>query len=55
MTCFQINVTGGGSATPPTVSFPGAYNANDPGILINIYTQLNAYTSTFLLALVGLV
>ncbi|KAK3495756.1 glycosyl hydrolase family 61-domain-containing protein [Neurospora crassa] len=36
--CAQINVTGGGSASPSnTVSFPGAYSASDPGILINIY------------------
>jgi len=35
--CGQITVTGGGSGTPgPLVSFPGAYSANDPGILINI-------------------
>ncbi|KAF4545678.1 Glycoside hydrolase family 61 [Lasiodiplodia theobromae] len=37
MSCAQINVTGGGSKTGQTVSFPGAYSANDPGILINIY------------------
>ncbi|KAL2148722.1 hypothetical protein VTH82DRAFT_1869 [Thermothelomyces myriococcoides] len=36
--CAQINVSGGGSFTPSqTVSFPGAYDANDPGITINIY------------------
>ncbi|PFH54033.1 lytic polysaccharide monooxygenase [Amanita thiersii Skay4041] len=36
--CAQINVVGGGSGSPsPTVSFPGAYSATDPGILINIY------------------
>lgn len=45
MSCYQITIGGSGSATPPTVSIPGAYNANDPGILINIYTQLNSYTS----------
>ncbi|KAF2500549.1 glycoside hydrolase [Lophium mytilinum] len=37
MECAQINVTGGGSANPSTVSFPGTYSATDPGILINIY------------------
>ncbi|KAH7036458.1 glycoside hydrolase family 61 protein [Macrophomina phaseolina] len=37
MGCAQINVTGGGSQTGQTVSFPGAYSATDPGILINIY------------------
>jgi hypothetical protein len=36
--CGQITVTGGGSGTPgPLVSFPGAYKATDPGIMINIY------------------
>ncbi|KAK3945970.1 glycoside hydrolase [Diplogelasinospora grovesii] len=36
--CAQINVSAGGSFTPSsTVSFPGAYNANDPGIHTNIY------------------
>ena len=25
MSCAQIEVTGGGDATPKTVSFPGAY------------------------------
>ncbi|KAG8896853.1 hypothetical protein FRB99_008612 [Tulasnella sp. 403] len=37
MECAQINITGGGSANPPTVSFPGAYKGSDPGITINIY------------------
>ncbi|PVF94637.1 hypothetical protein CPB86DRAFT_817837 [Serendipita vermifera] len=37
MECAQINVTGGGSASPSTVSFPGAYSGSDPGVLINIY------------------
>jgi cellulase len=36
--CAQIQVTGSGTFTPSsTVSFPGAYNANDPGIKISIY------------------
>ncbi|KAK3327777.1 glycoside hydrolase [Cercophora scortea] len=36
--CAQINVSGSGTFTPSsTVSFPGAYKASDPGILINIY------------------
>ncbi|KAG8951664.1 hypothetical protein FRC03_012473 [Tulasnella sp. 419] len=37
MECAQINITGGGSASPSTVSFPGAYHGSDPGITINIY------------------
>jgi len=46
MECAQINVSGGsGSASPATVSLPGAYSATDPGILINIYqTPQPAYT-----------
>ena len=38
MGCAQINVGGSGTSTgDQTVSFPGAYSASDPGILINIY------------------
>lgn len=37
ISCAQLNVTGGGSANPATVSIPGVYSATDPGILINIY------------------
>ncbi|KAF2730590.1 hypothetical protein EJ04DRAFT_500250 [Polyplosphaeria fusca] len=43
ITCFQLTVTGGGSAAPAGVSFPGAYKAADPGIQINIYQQLSSY------------
>ena len=37
MGCAQINVSGSGTKTGNTVSFPGAYSATDPGILISIY------------------
>lgn len=41
--CAQINVSGSGSFTAAsTVSFPGAYKADDPGILINIYGPTGA-------------
>ncbi|ROT40973.1 endoglucanase II [Sodiomyces alkalinus F11] len=45
MTCYQITVTnGGGSSVPSGVSIPGAYTANHPGILINIWTgDINNY------------
>ncbi|KAL5890459.1 AA9 lytic polysaccharide monooxygenase C [Pyricularia oryzae] len=45
ISCAQINVQGGaGSKTPSgLVSFPGAYKATDPGLLINIYNT-NRYT-----------
>ncbi|KAH8894484.1 hypothetical protein GQ53DRAFT_744672 [Thozetella sp. PMI_491] len=45
MTCYQITVTGSGSASPDTVSIPGAYAASDPGILINIYQSLSTYVA----------
>ncbi|KAG8956481.1 hypothetical protein FRC03_010817 [Tulasnella sp. 419] len=45
MECAQINITGGGSASPSTVSFPGAYHGSDPGITINIYyPPVTSYT-----------
>ncbi|TVY55268.1 putative endo-beta-1,4-glucanase D [Lachnellula cervina] len=37
MSCANIEITGSGTATGTTVTFPGAYTATDPGILINIY------------------
>lgn len=43
VTCYQITVSGSGSAAPDTVSLPGAYAASDPGILINIYQSLSTY------------
>jgi len=47
LSCGQITVTGGGSGTPsPLVSFPGAYSASDPGILIQIYYPVVRYAVT---------
>ncbi|KIK68801.1 carbohydrate-binding module family 1 protein [Collybiopsis luxurians FD-317 M1] len=43
MSCFQINVGGSGTISPSGVAIPGAYSATDPGILINIYQQLDTY------------
>jgi hypothetical protein len=43
--CGQLNVTGGGSGTPgPLVSFPGAYEATDPGIFFDMYSNPKSYT-----------
>lgn len=43
MECAQINIVGGtGTATPKTYSIPGIYKANDPGILVNIYSMTPA-------------
>ncbi len=40
MECAQISVTGGtGTAKPTTYSIPGIYKANDPGLLIDIYSM----------------
>ncbi|KAL1875958.1 hypothetical protein VTK73DRAFT_9669 [Phialemonium thermophilum] len=45
MECAQINITGGsGSVTPTTYSIPGIYKANDPGLLINIYSMTPSST-----------
>ncbi|SPQ22679.1 c85eb5ef-8188-4d2e-8333-9e38c8940d7e [Thermothielavioides terrestris] len=43
MSCYQLTVTGSGSATPSTVKFPGAYSASDPGILVNIHAPMSTY------------
>ncbi|KAH7078521.1 glycoside hydrolase [Paraphoma chrysanthemicola] len=43
MSCYQLTVTGGGSLNPPTVRFPGAYKASDPGIQINIHAAISKY------------
>lgn len=43
MSCYQLSVTGGGSATPATVKFPGAYKASDAGIMVNIHAALSTY------------
>ncbi|KAK3385389.1 glycoside hydrolase family 61 protein [Podospora didyma] len=39
ISCAQISVSGGSGTYSPknVVSFPGAYSATDPGIMINIY------------------
>jgi len=45
MECAQIRITGGGSTSPATVNFPGAYSGSDPGVLVNIYyPPLTSYT-----------
>ncbi|KAK4166283.1 glycoside hydrolase [Cladorrhinum sp. PSN259] len=37
VSCAQLGITGGGNSEPPNkVAFPGAYDANHPGIKINI-------------------
>lgn len=41
--CYQITVSGGGSATPSGVLFPGAYKNTDPGILVDIHQKMSTY------------
>ncbi|KAK4158718.1 glycoside hydrolase [Cladorrhinum sp. PSN259] len=47
ISCAQITVSGGSGSYSPknVVSFPGAYGASDPGVLINIYYPIpTSYT-----------
>ncbi|KAI0023999.1 carbohydrate-binding module family 1 protein [Xylariomycetidae sp. FL0641] len=40
MECAQINISGGtATASPATYSIPGIYSADDPGLLVNIYSM----------------
>jgi len=45
ITCFQVKVTGGGSANPAGVSFPGAYSLSDPIFSKAIYDSSFKYVS----------
>lgn len=40
VTCFQVKVTGGGSANPPGVSFPGAYKTKYVSSLLYEFMRL---------------
>lgn len=41
--CLNLKVTGGGSASPSGTLGTKLYNEDDPGILVNIYQQLDSY------------
>lgn len=46
MECAQLNIiNGSASKTPASVSLPGAYKANDAGILYNLYSGQKTYTA----------
>ncbi|KIY53235.1 glycoside hydrolase family 61 protein, partial [Fistulina hepatica ATCC 64428] len=46
ISCAQITVSGGGSATPSTVEIPGYLSANDSSLTIDIYYPVpTAYTN----------
>ncbi|KAK4460000.1 glycoside hydrolase family 61 protein-like protein [Cladorrhinum samala] len=44
LSCAQVEVSGGGNGNPsPLVSFPGAYNRNDAGLLWSYYPVRTSY------------
>ncbi|KAF2663812.1 glycoside hydrolase family 61 protein-like protein [Microthyrium microscopicum] len=46
LACGQVEVTGGGNGKPsPLVAFPGAYNADDPGLSWSYYPVRTSYTA----------
>ncbi|PKS13161.1 hypothetical protein jhhlp_000503 [Lomentospora prolificans] len=46
ISCGQIEITGGGDGVPgPLVAFPGAYKANDPGLLWPYSPPRTSYTA----------
>lgn len=45
VSCFQVKVTGGGSANPEGVKFPGAYSPDDALFKTSIYDSNFKYTS----------
>lgn len=46
MECAQVNIVGGSAdKTPSSVSLPGAYKANDAGILYNLYSGQKTYAA----------
>ncbi|KAI0315794.1 glycoside hydrolase family 61 protein G [Amylostereum chailletii] len=44
MSCAQIEVTGGGDASPQTVSFPGAVTSSSPGVVVPSVYGVTSYT-----------
>jgi cellulase len=45
VSCFQVKVTGSGTANPPGVSFPGAYKTSDPLFSVSIWDSNFKYVS----------
>jgi len=35
--CFQLDISGSGTAQPKGVKFPGGYKRDDPGVAFNLY------------------
>jgi hypothetical protein len=46
MSCYNVNITGNGTAIPPEnlrVTFPGAYQPQDPGLVFDIFLNKTQY------------
>jgi lytic cellulose monooxygenase (C1-hydroxylating) len=44
VSCYNVNITGGGDATPSnTVKFPGAYNGKEPGLHFDLFVNNRNY------------
>lgn len=43
MSCYQLTITGTGTATPATVKIPGVYKDNESGSRANIHAALSDY------------
>ena len=37
--CFNVKITGDGTATPPGVKFPGGYKREDPGVKFSLLNK----------------
>lgn len=43
VSCYNVKVTGSGTATPPGVTFPGAHQPSDPGLVFDIFMNNPQY------------
>jgi cellulase len=41
--CFNVNITGTGTVSPPGVTFPGAYGSDTPGLAFDIFINKTTY------------
>jgi hypothetical protein len=41
--CFNVDIKGDGTVTPPGVKFPGGYKRDDPGVKFNLYVSEAAW------------
>ena len=41
--CFNVDITGDGTVSPPGVKIPGAYKRSDPGVKFNLYVSEAAW------------